>query len=355
MANPYFTCELEAWREGSTLYGRMHYYRSGTYHYQDSSFPNPTMNLAGTTYEDSGFGNWVRSGIDVGDVRTTTYSRTIAGTGDRTVTFTAGSGMRSDFAGSWSKTVNFPPTSPTGLSCNNLVRGVEEFTANVSLSGWGKGSGTRYRELQCWTYNESSLVEPRRYQPAYGDSLSGNITVSNGSSGNLTIVGNTMYTIGVYASNGEANTGSVRVGNYTTRAYAPTLSVNTLGENDVIIAYSTQADGGKYAKSVQYSIDGGTTWVTGATVNTGSATTGTFTISGLTDDTEYTIKCRVSTSSGETNGTDITFRTLESHKLYGSVGGVTKKVTKLYGSVGGQTKEIKKLYASVGGVTKRVF
>lgn len=255
------------------------------------------------------------------------------------------------FSGSVSIPAQYTP--PTGLGINNIVRGVEDFKANVYLSGWGANSGgQKYRELQVWT---KGMSEPRRYQPQYGNDLSGNITANNSSSGSLTIRGNTEYTLGAYASNGNANTGSQNMGNYTTRAYAPTLSVDTLGENSVVITYSTPADGGKYAKSVQYSLDGGTTWVTAATVNTGSASSGTFTISGLTDDTSYTLKCRVSTSAGETNGSDITFRTLPSFKFYGSVGGQTKKVTKLYGSVGGQSKEIKKLYASVGGVTKRVF
>lgn len=257
----------------------------------------------------------------------------------------------SDIGNSQATVPNF---APTGLGIDTITRGIESFTARVYLSGWGRNSGTgqKYRELQVWT---KGMSEPRRYQPQFGNDLSGTITCGNSSSGSLTIRGNMMYTLGAYASNGDVSTGSQNMGDYTTRAYAPTLSVNTLGENSVVIAYSTPADGGKYAKSVQYSLDGGSTWTTGATVNTGSASSGTFTISGLTDDTSYTLKCRVSTSAGETNGSDVIFRTLESHKLYGSVGGVTKKAKKLYGSVNGQSKEIKKLYASINGQTKRIF
>lgn len=267
----------------------------------------------------------------------------------------SGSSSGGYMGGSWSVSIPSQYTAPTGLGINNIVRGIEDFKANVYISSWGTnstGSSSKYRELQVWT---KGMSEPRRYQPSYGDSKSGNITANNSSNGSLTIRGNTEYTLGAYATNGNVSTGSQNMGNYTTRAYAPTLSVDTLGEDNVIIAYSTPADGGKYSKSVQYSLDGGTTWVTGATVSTGSASSGTFTISGLTDDTTYTLKCRVSTSAGETNGSDVTFTTLESHKLYGSVSGKTKKVTKLYGSVSGQSKEIKKLYASVGGVTKRIF
>lgn len=273
--------------------------------------------------------------------------------GDRTVSYYCNwyDIGRKDYSGTGNIPARYTP--PTGLGINNIVCGVEDFKANVYLTGWGVNSGgTKYRELQVWT---KGMVEPRRYQPQNGSNLSGNITTNNSSSGNLTIVGNTEYTLGAYASNGNEATGSQNMGNYTTRAYAPTLSVDTLGEDNVVIAYSTRADGGKYTKSVQYSLDGGATWVTGATVNTSSASSGTFTISGLTDDTEYTLKCRVSTSAGETDGADIVFRTLESHKLYGPVGGVSKKTVKWLGSVGDLSKYIIKIYGSENGVTKRIF
>ena len=81
MANQYFTCELETWVSGTTIYARMHYYRAQTYHYQDTSFPNPTMTIAGQSFTDSGFGDWVRGGIDVGDVRTTTFSKSVSANG----------------------------------------------------------------------------------------------------------------------------------------------------------------------------------------------------------------------------------------------------------------------------------
>ena len=132
MANANFTCVLDAWREGTTLYGRMHYYRSGSYFYKDLTFPNPTMNLGGTTYTDTAFGDRVRSGIYVGDVYTTTFSRTVSGTGTRTVTFTAGSGQRSDFAGTWNVDVGgFPgtytaPNQPTVSIVSSTSNSVSE-------------------------------------------------------------------------------------------------------------------------------------------------------------------------------------------------------------------------------------
>lgn len=256
------------------------------------------------------------------------------------------------FSGSVSIPAQYSP--PTGLSVSIAEKYPTGAKFNVSVSSYGNPSSASGRYIEAAILNQNTYGATYRYATASNTSSSA-ITVNNNSAGGtLTVQPNKEYYYGAYASNTQRNTSKVQ-GTFVTLAEAPTLSVNTLGETSVVINYATTADGNKYSKNIQYSLDNGSTWTTGATVSTGSASTGTFTISGLTDDTDYTIKCRVNTTSGNTNGTDITFRTLPSFKLYGSVGGQTKKVKKLYGSVGGQTKEIKKLYASVGGVTKRVF
>ena len=255
-----------------------------------------------------------------------------------------------------------PASPPTGLGANNIVRGVEDFTANVYISGWGTGgtSAGRYRELQCWTYDPNNLTQPRRYQPIYGDSLSGNITVSNNSSysqayGPLNITGNTLYTLGLYATNGASATGSQRLGDYTTLAYAPVLTLDSINGSTLTINYTTRADGGRYEKTYEYSIDGGTTWTTFATLSTGAASSGSFTTTGYTPGTPYVIKSRVTTQSGTTNADDLTIYEPPKNKFYGSVNGDATNTYKMYGSVNGQTKEIKKLYGSVNGEATRIF
>lgn len=337
MANQYFTCVLDAWRDGTTLYGRMHYYRSGTYTYQDSSFPDPTMNLGGTTYTDSAFGNRVRSGIQVGDVYTTTFSRTITGTGTRTVTFTAGSGQRSDFAGTWSVDVGgFPgvATPPTGLSVTDVVRAPEGFTATVSITGWGTGSGTRYRELQVWTYSSSGLVEPRKYMPAYGDSLSGTITINNSTpNGSLTIVPNTMYVIGAYATNGAAATGSTRFGECTTLPPHSSLSTNFIAQTSAGFTVSVPNQGGKYDMVLKYQLDSEP--LVTVTTLTGAGTKGAaFTVFDLRPGTTHTITAALTTNAGETVSNTITFTTEAAPvTLYGSVNNQAEKVVKMYGPI----------------------
>lgn len=253
------------------------------------------------------------------------------------------------FGGSGVAAITLPTanTPPTGLKAENITPHTDGFSADVSITGWGVGSGTRWKELQCWTYNPSSFVFPRRHQIVEGSNLSDYITVNNqtmGPNDSLNIVGNTRYTIGVYATNGAANTGSQRVGNYVTLAYAPSLSATPIDDSSVLITYSLQADGGFYAKNVQYSLDGGNIWVTAATINTGSATTGNFTITGLAPNTAYNVKTRVSTTAGETNGNDVSFTTLTGINFYGPVSNKTKSINRFYAPINRKSKLVKKLY-----------
>jgi len=248
-------------------------------------------------------------------------------------------------------------SAPTGLAAGAITRGSDSFTSTISVTSWG-GTGsasTRGLELQCWTYDPSTFVMPRRYQVVYGDNLSAEITVNNSSSGELMITPNTMYTLGMYASNGTYNTGNQRIGNYTTLAAAPTVTVSSTTASSATLAYSLSADGGKYSKDLEYSMDSGTTWNTAATVSTGAATTGTFTLTGLTPETAYTVQTRVTTAAGTTTGPTVTFVTDAKTKIYGSVNGETKRIKKIYCSLNGETREVTKMYGSVNGLTKRIF
>ena len=139
MANQYFTCELHASVSGSNVSAYMRYYRSGSYFYQDQAFPTPTMTIDGTNYSDTGFGNRVHNGISIGDVSTTTYTKSCAN-GNRTVTFSAGSGYRSDFSGTWSTTVNVNASSPpSGASMSWVSHTWNSVTVKGKVTNWGSG------------------------------------------------------------------------------------------------------------------------------------------------------------------------------------------------------------------------
>ena len=339
MANANFTCVLEAWRSGKTLYGRMHYYRSGSYYYQDSSFPNPTMNLGGTTYTDTDFGNRVRSGIYVGDVYSTTFSRTVSGSGNRTVTWSAGSGQRSDFAGTWSADVYFPEeySAPTGLNVSIAEVYTDGAKFNVSVSSYGNPSSVSGRYIEAAILAQNSYGSYYRYKTAANTSSS-QITVTNTSytNGNLTINPNTQYYYGAYATNTQKSANKVQA-QFVTKAPAPTVTLSSVSPVSATFAYSTVSDGGYYAKDLEYSIDGGNTWSTAVSTITGTASSGTFTVYGLMSGSPYALKTRIKTTAGTTLGTDIAFVTEAipaTVHLYGSVNDETEEITKLYGSIG---------------------
>lgn len=96
-----------------------------------------------------------------------------------------------------------------------------------------------------------------------------------------------------------------------TKGYLTAISVSSYTVSTIVISYTVGPGGGAYAQKVQYSIDGGTTWVTGATVAAGTtaATDGTFTISGLTSGTTYSIQTRVSTTAGNWTGSTLSQKT----------------------------------------------
>lgn len=221
-------------------------------------------------------------------------------------------------------------TPPTGLGINNISTTDTSVSANVYVSGWG-GAGdanSRYRNLSVMRTNYKP-DEQRRYQRVYGNETSGIITVtSNTQYGTGTIDPNTHYWLWWYATNGTygAEAPATSTTEVVTKASAPTVGLADKTSTSATISYSTTADGGYYAKNIQYSLDNGSTWVTGATVTGGAATTGNFTISGLTPGTAYTVQTRVNTTAGNTNGASVSFTT-ETERvpmgLYGPVEGET--------------------------------
>lgn len=222
MANQYFSCAVDAWRDGRTLYGRMHYWRTDglTYTYTDTSFPTPTLNLGGTVFYDDDFANRVHNGINIGDVYSTTFSRTVAGGGDRTVTWSAGSGLRSDFQGSWSATVWFPePYSPPS-------------TPSISVSATSSTSVVV-------TYGTSSFGNPSSGTVyLYGGTSSTPTTqiASKTSTGNSTynhtgLTANTQYYYRARAYNGNQWSGYSGTASVTTPGIGPAdlaVDINTV-------------------------------------------------------------------------------------------------------------------------------
>lgn len=246
--------------------------------------------------------------------------------------------------------VQLPSFGPSGLQGNNVVPGTNSFTADVSITAWNGGSSSsRYLELSAWTIGQTT---PRRWEIVHGDSLSQTITVDNDSPWTttppLTISPNTTYTLTVYATNGSESTGSQNIGDYTTLPLEPLAVLTDSTTNSATFGYTVPADGGRYSKTLEYSLDGGSTWNTIATITSGNATTGTFTITGLTTG-EHTILVRSRTTAGSSSNCVVNWSSAGVH-LIASDGTTGEEATRLLVSVDGTATEATRLLVSKDGV-----
>lgn len=349
MANQYFTCTLHAWREGTTLYAYMAYARNDglTYWYQDTELPVPTMDLGGVSYQDTAFKNALAAGFNVGPggYNTTTFSRTVSGTGTRTVTWTCGAGLRNDFQGTWSVDVGgfpgtqTPPDTPTVSVATNSYKALNITWGTASFGN--PSTGTVY----LYYGTSASPTTQATSKTTTGNSL---LTMD-------ILNANTKYYYRSRAKNTDdlwSSYSSDAIG--VTKAKAATVTLDSYSTTVIAIDYSTEADGGEYTKTLEYSLDG-STWATGATISSSAATTGAFTITGLTPNTSYTVRTRMTTTAGSTVGDSISVTTMPIGKIYGSVNGQAKQIRKMYGPVNGQAKKIVKIYGSVNGSAKLIY
>ena len=241
-------------------------------------------------------------------------------------------------------------SKPTGLTVSLVETYANGAKFNVSVSSYGEPSGANGRWIEAGIAGQNAWQSPALRSAKVTNTKSAQITVNNSSTQTqtLTIQPNTRYYYGAYAWNTAMATSKMQ-GQLVTKAVAPAVSFNSATSTTATIAYSTSADGGYYAKNIQYSLDGGNSWRTGATVTGGAAKTGTFIITGLLSGASYNIKTRVSTTSGATNGSDVAFNTLVSEAdnkniFYGSVNNKAKEIQVVYGSVNGEATPITRLY-----------
>lgn len=319
------------------LYSRTNDYSGATY------ANNATFTFGGvsTTFNISLSGRQT-------DYPVTSVNFTIPTTGGTYSGSTSGADF---FSFSGSVVIPAQSTPPTDLAVSVVEPKPEGAVLGVSISSYGDPASATGRYIEAAILTGNNYYSTRRVESA-NDVLSANIEVDNESSGNLTIVGNTQYYYGGYANNTVTQSEAV-FGQFVTTAYPVTLSLTSVDINSATVGYSVQADGGFYTKTLEYSLDNGSTWATAATISSSSATSGSFNITGLTAGTEYTLKSRVKTTAGNTLNTDLTIQTLGG--FYGSVEGNTKLAEKFYGSVNEQTKKVIKFYGSENGLSKKIF
>ena len=229
MANPQFTCTLHAWAEGNSIkaYFTYQHIQGLSYYYLDTYLPTPTMIIAGTNYSDTSFANAVHSGVNVGTLNSTTFTKSGLSNGTYTVTWSCGSGGASDFAGTWSTQVTVSSTSaPTGLTVSLNSRTWNTIKINASITGWGSGGSTSSRSLRVIAGDTSMPTSgvygnwPRRMTNLGNvTSGTGSVTSSSTQEGSSAwyVKGCTPFKIASYATNGAADT---RARN-TTTYYTP--------------------------------------------------------------------------------------------------------------------------------------
>ena len=158
----------------------------------------------------------------------------------------------------------------------------------------------------------------------------------------MTIVPNTQYWYGAYATNTSLSISKVAGTFVTLPAYITSITANDVGQGEVYFTVNHASEGSANTVVTELSYDQ-ETWQT---------VSDEFNLS-LSEQT--TLYVRRSNNSGSTPIFSISVTPSTRVKLYGSVNNQAKEIKKLYGSVNGQSVRIRKLYASVNGRSKLIF
>lgn len=218
-------------------------------------------------------------------------------------------------------------------------------TMRVTLSSYGTPSSEANRYIEASIMGQSTYGGKYRYDIATAKT-NATITVNNSSKTNssnpLTIVPNTQYWYGAYATNTVLSTSMVKGTFITLPAYISDVKVNDTGGGNVTVSVVHASEGTATTAYTEYSYNQ-TDWTT---------VQDTF---SLTVNSATTICIRRRNSTGTTPVHTVSIVPATTVKLYGSVNNQAKEIRKLYGSVNGQAVLIRKLYGSVNGRSKLIY
>lgn len=218
-------------------------------------------------------------------------------------------------------------------------------TMMVTLSSYGTPSSEANRYIEAAIMGQSTYGGKYRYATKKA-ATSAIITVNNNSATNssnpLTIVPNTKYWYGAYATNTVMSTSMVKGTFITLPAYISDVKVNDVGGGNVTVSVIHASEGTATTAYTEYSYNQ-TDWTT---------VQDTF---SLTVHVATTIYIRRRNSTGTTPVRTVNIVPATTVKLYGSVNNQAKEIRKLYGSVNGKAVRIRKLYGSVNGRSKLIF
>lgn len=265
-------------------------------------------------------------------------------------TFSASAGIAQYSSSSWysgngSWTLPARGTAPTGLDVTLSSVQDTGATMHVTLGSYGNPSGEANRYIEASIMGQSTYGGKYRYGTVKA-SKSATITVNNNSSTNssnpLTIVPNTQYWYGAYATNTVMSTSMVKGTFITLPAYISDVVVNDTGSGNVTVSVIHASEGTATTAYTEYSYNQTDWTVTQDTFN-------------LTVHSATTIYVRRRNSTGTTPVRTVSIVPATTVKLYGSVNNKAKEIRKLYGSVNGKAVIIRKLYGSVNGRSKLIY
>lgn len=218
-------------------------------------------------------------------------------------------------------------------------------TMMVTLGSYGTPSSEANRYIEASIMGQSTYGGKYRYGTTKA-STNAVITVNNNSSTNssnpLTIVPNTKYWYGAYATNTVMSTSMVKGTFITLPAYISDVNVNDTGGGNVTVSVIHASEGTATTVYTEYSYNQ-TDWTT---------VQDTFSLEVLSATTIYV---RRRNSTGTTPVRTVSIVPATTVKLYGSVNNQAKEIRKLYGSVNGKAVIIRKLYGSVNGRSKLIY
>ena len=235
--------------------------------------------------------------------------------------------------------------APSGLSVSISSIADTGASFSVSLSSYGTPSSADGRYIEAAIMGQSTYGGKYRYDIAK-NKASSTITVNNNSKTNssnpLTIVPNTQYWYGAYATNTSLSISKVQ-GTFVTRpAYITSITAHDVGQGEVYFTVNHAAEGSANTVVTELSYDQKTWQTVSDEFN-------------LSFSEQTTLYVRRSNNSGSTPIFSISVTPSTRVKLYGSVNNQAQEIKKLYGSVNGQSVRIRKLYASVNGRSKLIF
>lgn len=235
--------------------------------------------------------------------------------------------------------------APSGLSVSISSIADTGASFSVSLSSYGTPNSANGRYIEASIMGQSTYGGKYRYDIAT-NKASATITVNNSSKTNssnpLTIVPNTQYWYGAYATNTSLSISKVQ-GTFTTLpAYITSITAHDVGQGEVYFTVNHSSEGSADTVVTELSYNQETWQTVSDEFN-------------LSLSKQTTLYVRRSNNSGSTPIFSISVTPSTRVKLYGSVNNQAKEIKKLYGSINGQSVRIRKLYASVNGRSKLIF